>query len=543
MMSLNLARFTELCEILAKLDLFGSDLKVRPKLNSPAAIKSAVTSGAAQIPLAYRDTYAAAILRELDNVLVQLKEVPSAERVMVIEQFYAAVYEHGTISGMTDVRSQLRRFLAVISNLYRSFVNDKKRSSLNVPQVTAPAPLAFFQSNGEQGPYTITSESMQKLFATPVAVVSLPATYRDHSLLWCSLAHEVCGHDVVHADSNLVPEMVAGVRNLFVGSNFQPEGALTPELINALLWPYWIDEAVADVYGVLNMGPTFALNLAAFFSALMSRAMNQAGRDVPGMPYLRCNAGPRDPMMGNLHMDEHPVDILRPYLAIGVIESLTGLSTATKEAYIADIKAVTEAAAHGTTEVHVQGQVQINHTNWRMIDEKIPLAAAQDAARKVGAYLASAKLKALNDHSIQEVETWDDVDEAAAQAAATHILANSSIIGDGDDAQLLAGANIVAFARPDLYDQLTALLHAGLDDSFERDPIWGPPKPHSILAPSVLYPFTVKEAAPRHTRANANKGGKKKAKASARATKATKAARSPKAKSPKAKAKSGKGRR
>ena len=57
--------------------------------------------------------------------------------------------------------------------------------------------------------------------------------------------------------------------------------------------------------------------------------------------------------------------------------------------------AVTQAAAHGNSQIHVQGQVKISHTNWRMLDETIPLGAAQEAARRVGAYLATAKLKAL----------------------------------------------------------------------------------------------------------------------------------------------------
>ena len=111
----------------------------------------------------------AAITRELDNILLELKEASPEEKSMVIEQFYAAVYEHGKLPGMQDVRPELRRFLAVVSNLYRSFVNAKKRESLQVPQVTAPTPLAFFQSNGDQGPYTITSESMKKIFGPLVA--------------------------------------------------------------------------------------------------------------------------------------------------------------------------------------------------------------------------------------------------------------------------------------------------------------------------------------------------------------------------------------
>ena len=524
-MAVTTAQFTELCEILAKLDLFGSDLKIRPKLATAAAIKTAVQTGAAQIPLAYRDTYAAAVLKELDNILLQAQEMSAAERTMVIEQFYAPVYEHGKLAGMNDVRTELRRFLAVVSNLYRSFVNAKKRASLQVPEVKAPAPLAFFQSNGDQGPYTITSESMQKLFGVPIAVVSLPATYRSHGLLWCSLAHEVCGHDVVHADAQLVPELVEGVRKLFCGSSFDPNGKMTPDLLSALLWSYWIDEAVADVYGVLNMGPTFALNLTAFFSAMMARALESSSRTIPGLPYLRTEASARDPMGGDLHMDEHPVDLLRLYLAGGVVESLQGLDSKVRAGYLADIKTIAEASAHGATEIRVQGQVKISHANWRMIDETIPLAAAQEAARKVGIYLATAKLNALGKHSVQDIETWDDVDEKAAQDTAARVAANQSIVGAGDDAQLLAGCNIAVMAQPSLYAQMTELLHAGLDESYDRDPVWGSMKPNVMIVPSALYerkepapaPLIRKKAAKKPGKVAAKKSGKTAAKKSGKA--------------------------
>ncbi len=486
-MAFDIANFTQVCNILAKIDLFGCDLKVRPNLNTAASINTAVTSGGAHMPLMYRDTYAAALNKELKNIMLQLKDVSQEERVTIIEQFYAPVYEHAKLSGMRDVRPELHRFLAVVSNLFRSFINANKRTALNVPLVTVPPPLAFFQCDGNSGPYTITSESMQKLFGTPVAVVSLPASYRNHGLLWCSLAHEVCGHDVVHADPGLVPELVQGVRTMFCGPSFSPNGPLTPNLLNALLWSHWIDEAAADVYGVLNMGPTFALNLAAFFSAMVASIYARTGRPVPPMPYLRSTAGPRDPRSGDNHMDEHPVDILRLHLAIGVIESLPKLAPAKKAEYIAAIEAVAKAAGRGNDHVRVQGEVKITRHNWRMIDEKIPLAEAQEAARRAGSFLASTKLEVLNKHSIQEIETWDDADEATAQGVADAIFANRSIVGGGDDAQMLAGCNIAIMQRPELYEQMTKLLHAGLDESFDRDPIWGKPKPNYVIVPGAIY--------------------------------------------------------
>src|SRR5215467_8202436 len=79
-MAIDLARFTQLCNRLAKIDMFGNEAKVRPSLNTASSINAAITNGAAHIPIAYRDTYAAAVSKELDNVLIQIKDMSTAQR-------------------------------------------------------------------------------------------------------------------------------------------------------------------------------------------------------------------------------------------------------------------------------------------------------------------------------------------------------------------------------------------------------------------------------------------------------------------------------
>ena len=86
--------------------------------------------------------------------------------------------------------------------------------------------------------------------------------------------------------------------------------------------------------------------------------------------------------------------------------------------------------------------------------------------------LVTANFDALNGHCIQDIETWDDLDEEIAQEIAGRVLAQQSIVAHGDDAQLLAGVNLALLQRPELYNSATSLLNAALDDSFDRDPIW-----------------------------------------------------------------------
>lgn len=233
-----------------------------------------------------------------------------------------------------------------------------------------------------------------------------------------------------------------------------------------LLWSYWIDEAAADVYGLLNIGPGFCTNLAAFFAAL------NAKNGVLAAPLLRSGSG-FDPQTKQL--DPHPTDILRVHLAIGATESLSGLSSEAREAYVSQFQDLAALCASGVTAIQIRGYIPVERDRWLPLSVDVPIAQMQEAARDVGALIATAKLTRLGDHSIQDIETWDDADEATASLIAETLEANGSIANMGDDAQVLAGATTALLARPDLYGPATQRINEALDVSFARDPIWGKP--------------------------------------------------------------------
>jgi len=486
-MSIDLQSYEDFCTRLAKIDFFGRDSGLLPTVRRTAELATKIDMGTAFVPPLYKQSYAASLGTAFPDLLRQLGGTPTAQAVAELEPFCAPIYQHAKGVTRTKVTPELQRFLAVISNLYRSFLNSNKRLAVGMPVLaTEIPPLAFFQSNGDQGPYTITSESMERVLGTPVCVVSLPGSYRQHPIIWASLTHEVCGHDVAHADRDLIPELVAGVRSMFNATSFPADAALTGDRLSALVWSYWIDEAVADVYGLLNMGPTFPFNLGAFFSALTNRGFRDQGVRPPPLTSLRTTSGPD--RAGK--MDEHPTDILRLHLAIGVIESLTSLSSPVRQTYVNDVEAVAQLAANGAGVVELNGLVEVSHDDWRPVNARIPLADAQATAKRVGAFIATAQLSALGGKSIQDIETWDDTDEETATKISRQILNGQSIVAQGDDAQLLAGSTIAVLAQPNLYDATTGLLNAALDDSYERDPIWAGLMFDRMLAPSFFAAMT-----------------------------------------------------
>ena len=74
---------------------------------------------------------------------------------------------------------------------------------------------------------------------------------------------------------------------------------------------------------------------------------------------------------------------------------------------------------------------------------------------------------------------------------------------------------------------MSTLLEEGLDESYNRDPLWGSVKPHLMIAPAVLYDYkaSVSNCAP----GKAPKAGKAKKGSRGKAVKASKAAKASKA--------------
>ena len=285
-MSIDNVKFTKLCRDLSKLDLFGDGPPPPPYGAQPTVAKvlAAVDSGSNALPPIYRDNYVTPLKAALPASLTN----PDPRRRIdgeILETVTGAVYDHAAGS---PVAGELGRFLAVISNLYRTFLDRSARAHISLPAVETLPPLAVFQSSGKGGPFTVPVDAMMSEFAVPVGVVSLPSVYRPHPVLWASLAHEVGGHDVLHADDGLLDELGAGMRKMFGGGKPAPGGQVTMNQFLGFLWSWWIDEAASDVYGLLNIGPSFASNLAFFFAALNAP---QGGLGPNDAPTLRTESG------------------------------------------------------------------------------------------------------------------------------------------------------------------------------------------------------------------------------------------------------------
>jgi hypothetical protein len=457
-------RFVQLCKKFATIDLLADGPPSPPWYSSPTqqAVKVAIETSALGLPQSYQSDYVTKLLStdSFRNVL----SLPPDQ----LETITGAVYQHDPVLG---VLPQLQRFLAVISYFYHSFIAEIQGSQLSIAMASTLPPLALFQHSATNGPFTFTSDTMSELFGITIAVVSIPSAYRDHPVLWASLAHETGGHDVKHASGALLTDLQKAVRTLFSTDPLPSDFLnITDDQIQGILWGSWIDEAAADVYGLLNMGPTFALNLASYFAALLYR-LSAGTRPFPSL--RTSTIAP-----GNKLLDTHPTDILRLSLAIGVIENLRGLSQTTRDHYITTLKQIAQFCAQGATTVAIRGFVPVSPDRPEIalhLDSRKALEMMQDIAHRVGTHIATVQLPTLGDKSIQDIETWDDADELVAQQIATAFQNGASVVGMGNAAQLLAGATLALFADAQKYTKVTEQLTEALDFSYKHDFTWGMP--------------------------------------------------------------------
>jgi hypothetical protein len=337
-----------------------------------------------------------------------------------------------------DSLPAVQRFEAVVNDLFESFVT---KSGPVVPGLHLNQrlpPLVTFAPAPSMGPATLVADEVAELCGAELSIVSLPKRYEATPMLWGILAHETSGHAVTHALQGLADEL----RDIVGKIKFQ-------RCLSAGLWQTWIEEAAADVYGVLNVGPSFVIGLAAWLR--MSKAPN---------PFLSKSIALIDGQPDN----EHPPDLLRLYVLRGAVGALNRLSDCYKSAWMQDIDAMIAQAVEGIDFIAVERGDPLQ-------PQKIPLTMLAADAELLGKSLVEVQPDALSDgkpHTIQDIETWSDCDEKSALAVKAKALDPDQPLDvkGADPARLIAGATMALCTNAKLYDSLNCRLGAALQDRY-----------------------------------------------------------------------------
>lgn len=341
-------------------------------------------------------------------------------------------------------------FQEVVSDLYDGFLSSEDRSGVKPPdKSTIPALVKW--GNPEAGPYTWPIDATS-IFGLKAAIVSLPPINATRGLLaWASIPHEVCGHNILHADIGLIEELSNTVRNSLIQQNI-------PQNLSEY-WASRIDETASDIMGVLNLGPSAAIGLIGYFRGLNAASL--------GKPILR-NEG--------VESDPHAVDILRGYLGAYAV-SLLNFKQAQEWA-----KVIEEETDKDLTNIQI-GAITVNETD------------AKKSAKIVAHSIMKTKLASLENHSLDEMQNWRNEDEEIVTLLRP-LLNSMGSLPDAYKSGFYA-AHVVAAAVTEaiskdhdinlIFDRMVSLLK----DMHDTNPSWGPlyvKHPGNIVR-HLIYPL------------------------------------------------------
>lgn len=341
--------------------------------------------------------------------------------------------------------ADVQRFEAVVADLFEAFTSEPFVKDL-MPGIPPP-PLVTFAAEPYLGPVSLPADEVKKYCRADIDIVSQPAGYAKKPLLWGLLAHETSGHCAMHRINGLLGEL-----------STECEAAIESSEAGLKLWGVWAEEAAADVLGLLNVGPSFALSLGAWLR--MSKKTETIGTSFQ-------IAGPE-------LTDKHPVDLLRLSVLKGAVKGLHGFAKS-KAKWVKDIEGAIAAAAPNVDTIDVYYSDPLH-------PRRIPRKELENEAETIGFTIATKELKSLgHHHTIQDIMTWTEDDESKAlgvKQAATN--QNTPLtVGDADDAHLLAGATMALAENPSLFCSLNRRLNDAFDESYLKDKIFaGWPRPN-----------------------------------------------------------------
>lgn len=329
----------------------------------------------------------------------------------------------------------LQRFNAIIEDFYvEALLKLAKAVQGDFPLTDWP--VATFSDTETLGIHTISPDAMHNIAGVPIGLVSLPTGYAEFPVLWVALAHEVCGHDLVRAFDD--QPFTHSRLFLQLQESFHQITNLSPGWSD--VWRAWLEEAIADVYGLAIMGPTFAIGMAAWLSttnAASAAHPPSALGELTNVIWL--NHG---------HISEHPPNLIRLHMMLGALKAMATNSKSSVGAYIDRIAAIIAEAGRGQTSVAViegsQGEVAFHYDMADLVHD----------AETIGRHIASAKVAVLDDTSIADLMAWTQSEEAEAAEFSRHYLTGSDDLASGQprwahsSIAMMAGALMAIIAAP-----------------------------------------------------------------------------------------------
>jgi hypothetical protein len=242
-------------------------------------------------PLEYMNKLVRPFLKNLEFNGTNWFAIELSNKDRPIERIAHAILQNFDPTIGAALNGTTKALREVISDMYQVFLQKKCQMETTTPCLKTPSPLP----NWYREDLSTYSHPREDLGAY-VSIVNVPSRYATKAaIMWGCLGHEVAGHDILGAYPGALDEIKELLKEAFETAGL---GDTEP------YWNRWLEEAAADVLGILNIGPAGALSQIAFLRTL-------SGKDRFKLSPV---GQPNDP---------HPVDLVRGYLAAFTVENMS----------------------------------------------------------------------------------------------------------------------------------------------------------------------------------------------------------------------------
>lgn len=356
-------------------------------------------------------------------------------------------------------------FEEFVADLYDGSMSETARRGAKLP-VQIVSPLTKW---GGESPYMWGSK-MGERFGMNMTILSMPTKYSRNILFWALGGHE-CYHSLVDAyGRDLLNELEDLMTDEF--DSLRKDKSIGEE---AHIWSkeidwnknknslaqfastYWrriMNETVADVCSLLNLGPSAGIAFAALAITMNGNQLSSES-DID---------------------DPHPNDLLRIILAKEFTRSLDWLDYDVRQNYMKFFDNLIEKYAPDKKNFTLYTK-DVNDI--KIADAIIPLEYMTMTIKVVVDKIAHTRLKALGSHSLAEINTWTNSDEIISNVAAEYFVNGEELNFHGEyfknhrvyAAHIVAGAIVALIKKPEIRP-ITKLAIKYLKVLHESNPVW-----------------------------------------------------------------------
>ncbi|MFI5342592.1 MAG: hypothetical protein ACHQUC_00045 [Chlamydiales bacterium] len=358
---------------------------------------------------------------------------------------------------------------------------------------TSPPPLALWTKARELTSLAMTISATQRVHIN-AEIVCLNPHYRDVGLLaWTTIGPEVAAHHLLGSHEGSIASIKEVVLNQLVNNEAHTQRFSCAKI---LLMSQYLSERVkgiaSDVLSVLNVGPSSSIGLISYlrgirggnlknegpFLTKTARKLKLTGLDqslvidleVPldeleGKGVLGYLKGSDDEVLYEQVVylgDPHPIDLLRPYTMLKIIELLE-IDETLKKIWKTFIRKELEKDLKGVAEIRLlRCSLPADITDHPY--ESIPLDLAVEASEMAAEIIASEPQSTLNGRSLMDLVRWRASDEVCVSQIRNSMASGSPLpsvaISGGVARHIIAATILESMEGGTVISQLFAKMKA-----------------------------------------------------------------------------------